>query len=107
MKEADITSLQIKAFPIDAYSVTLPFPFHACMCLGLKQCSQITCMCISVSNQLTWTAKALYADYGNIKYGAEHFVSYLPLSHIAGQVYNSSCLPTLQKRDGYFNTKCG
>lgn len=35
--------------------------------------------------QLTWTAKCLGQSYGGLKFGEEHTVSYLPLSHIAAQ----------------------
>ena len=41
------------------------------------------CMC---TLQLTWTAKSLVSTYNELVFGTDRFVSYLPLSHIAGQV---------------------
>jgi long-chain-fatty-acid--CoA ligase ACSBG len=37
-------------------------------------------------DNLTWTAKALASTSHDVKFGVEHFVSYLPLSHIAAQM---------------------
>jgi len=36
--------------------------------------------------QLTWTANCLIETYGNLEFGNEHVISYLPLSHMAAQV---------------------
>ena len=45
-----------------------------------------TCIPGTVSFQLTFTAKAFVQTYGDMKYGKEHEVSYLPLASIAAQV---------------------
>jgi long-chain-fatty-acid--CoA ligase ACSBG len=37
-------------------------------------------------DNLTWTAKSLISTYNELVFGTDRFVSYLPLSHIAGQV---------------------
>jgi long-chain-fatty-acid--CoA ligase ACSBG len=37
-------------------------------------------------DNLTWTARAAMEWFGEIRYGDEHSVSYLPLSHIAAQM---------------------
>jgi long-chain-fatty-acid--CoA ligase ACSBG len=37
-------------------------------------------------DNLTWTAKSLVSTYNELVFGTDRFVSYLPLSHIAGQL---------------------
>lgn len=63
-------------------------------------CYNMRCVLINIIRflyqlQLTWTAKALLATLDDAVFGAEHIISYLPLSHIAGQVwYNMSTVYT-------------
>ena len=60
------------------HSASIPRVLFVTMCL----CSADVILYI----QITWTAKALVDSYDNIEFGAEQLISYLPLSHIAGQV---------------------
>ena len=66
--------------------------------------------------QITWTAKSLFSTYNELPFGTVRFVSYLPLSHIAGQVcmqvlvqsVHSECLHVhmyncLDSSHGYFS----
>lgn len=47
--------------------------------------------------QITWTAKSLFSTYNELPFGTVRFVSYLPLSHIAGQV----CMQVLDIENTY------
>jgi long-chain-fatty-acid--CoA ligase ACSBG len=42
-------------------------------------------------DNMTWTARALEINYGNILGNKQRLVSFLPLSHIAGQVVDIIC----------------
>jgi len=75
-----------------SYRVKMQKPGNCCNLIYTSGTTDIPKGVMLSHDNMTWTVKAIHNSYSNILADRQRFVSFLPLSHIAGQIVDIFCM---------------